>query len=148
MDDAGNNLKQYKCPVFHNISMLVMILYRTRIWKWLCVTNLRNLRSMTRMKNTQVSTAVSPSAFGALPVTELKMFTSTRNKVTSRAIRPGIVILFFWCKYISYFLVNVNLNTTIISIKIIMKLRRWPGTTSGGTMKEIHETMMNSPVVR
>ena len=40
---------------------------------------------------TQVSTAVSPSAFGALPVTELKMFTSTRNRVTSNAIRPAIV---------------------------------------------------------
>jgi len=40
-------------------------------------------------ETTQVSTAVSPSAFGALPVTELKMFTSTRNRVTSKAIRPG-----------------------------------------------------------
>ena len=39
---------------------------------------------------TQVSTAVSPSAFGALPVTELKMFTSTRKRVTSKAIRPEI----------------------------------------------------------
>ena len=50
----------------------------------------------TRMKKkmvTQVSTAVSPSAFGALPVTELKMLTSTRKRVTSKAIRPAIVNL-------------------------------------------------------
>ena len=49
--------------------------------------------SSTRMKKkmvTQVSTAVSPSAFGAFPVTELKMLTSTRNKVTRRAILPGM----------------------------------------------------------
>ena len=45
------------------------------------------------LKVTQVSTAVSPSAFGALPVTELKMFTSTKNRVTSNAIRPAIVKL-------------------------------------------------------
>ena len=38
---------------------------------------------------THVSTAVSPSALGALAVTELKMLTSTRNSVTSRAIRPA-----------------------------------------------------------
>ena len=38
---------------------------------------------------TQVSTAVSPSALGAFAVTELKMLTSTRNSVTSRAIRPA-----------------------------------------------------------
>ena len=37
---------------------------------------------------TQVSTAVRPSAFGALAVTELKMLTRTRKRVTSRAIRP------------------------------------------------------------
>ena len=37
---------------------------------------------------TQVSTAVSPSALGALAVTELKMLTRTRNKVTRRAMRP------------------------------------------------------------
>ena len=38
---------------------------------------------------THVSTAVRPSALGALAVTELKMFTSTRNSVTSRAMRPA-----------------------------------------------------------
>ncbi len=33
--------------------------------------------------------AVSPSALGVLVVTVLKMLTSTRKRVTSRAIRPG-----------------------------------------------------------
>ena len=40
--------------------------------------------------NIQASMAVSPSALGVLVVTVLKMLTSTRNKVTRRAIRPGI----------------------------------------------------------
>ena len=38
----------------------------------------------------QASMAVSPSALGVLVVTVLKMFTSTRNSVTSNAIRPGM----------------------------------------------------------
>ena len=38
---------------------------------------------------TQVSTAVRPSALGALAVTELKMLTRTRNRVTRRAMRPA-----------------------------------------------------------
>ena len=38
---------------------------------------------------THVSTAVRPSALGAFAVTELKMLTSTRKRVTSRAIRPA-----------------------------------------------------------
>ena len=37
---------------------------------------------------TQVSTAVKPSDFGACSVTELKMLTNTRKRVTKRAIRP------------------------------------------------------------
>ena len=37
---------------------------------------------------THVSTAVRPSALGALAVTELKMFTRTRKSVTSRDMRP------------------------------------------------------------
>ena len=37
---------------------------------------------------TQVSTAVRPSDFGACSVTELKMLTNTRKRVTKRAIRP------------------------------------------------------------
>ena len=45
-------------------------------------------------ETTQVSTAVRPSALGALAVTELKMLTRTRNKVTSRAIRPGNIFVF------------------------------------------------------
>ena len=40
--------------------------------------------------NIQASIAVSPSAFGVLVVTVLKMLTSTRNKVTRRAILPGM----------------------------------------------------------
>ena len=40
--------------------------------------------------NIQASIAVSPSALGVLVVTVLKMLTNTRNKVTSRAILPGI----------------------------------------------------------
>ena len=40
--------------------------------------------------NIQASIAVSPSALGVLVVTVLKMLTSTRNKVTRSAIRPGI----------------------------------------------------------
>ena len=40
--------------------------------------------------NIQASIAVSPSAFGVLVVTVLKMLTSTRNKVTRRPILPGI----------------------------------------------------------
>ena len=34
--------------------------------------------------------AVRPSALGVLVVTLLKMLTSTRNRVTRRAIRPGM----------------------------------------------------------
>ena len=40
--------------------------------------------------NIQASIAVSPSALGVLVVTLLKMLTSTRNRVTRRAILPGI----------------------------------------------------------
>jgi hypothetical protein len=40
--------------------------------------------------NIHASMAVSPSALGVLVVTLLKMFTNTRNRVTSRAILPGI----------------------------------------------------------
>ena len=40
--------------------------------------------------NIQASIAVNPSALGVLVVTLLKMLTKTRNKVTSRAILPGI----------------------------------------------------------
>ena len=40
--------------------------------------------------NIQASIAVRPSALGVLVVTVLKMLTSTRNRVTSSAIRPGI----------------------------------------------------------
>ena len=50
---------------------------------------------------TQVSTAVRPSDFGALAVTLLKIFTRTRNKVTSRAIRPEkeiLEIIWYWVK--------------------------------------------------
>jgi hypothetical protein len=39
---------------------------------------------------THVSTAVKPSDLGALAVTELKMLTKTRNRVTSNAMRPEI----------------------------------------------------------
>ena len=38
--------------------------------------------------NIQISIAVSPSAFGELVVTLLKMLTSTRNKVIRRVILP------------------------------------------------------------
>ena len=40
--------------------------------------------------NIQASMAVRPSALGVLVVTLLKMLTSTRNRVTRRAIRPGM----------------------------------------------------------
>ena len=40
--------------------------------------------------NIHASIAVSPSALGVLVVTLLKMLTKTRNRVTSRAILPGI----------------------------------------------------------
>ena len=57
-----------------------------------------NLPLPTRAPNTkrmqesiQASIAVRPSALGVLVVTVLKMLTSTRNKVTSRAILPGIM---------------------------------------------------------
>ena len=40
--------------------------------------------------NIQASMAVRPSALGVLVVTLLKMLTNTRNKVTSKAILPGI----------------------------------------------------------
>ena len=40
--------------------------------------------------NIQASIAVSPSAFGVLVVTVLKMLTKTRKRVTNKAIRPGI----------------------------------------------------------
>ena len=40
--------------------------------------------------NIQASMAVRPSALGVLVVTVLKMLTSTRNKVTRRAILPGM----------------------------------------------------------
>ena len=41
-------------------------------------------------ETTHVSTAVNPSAFGAFAVTELKMFTSTKNNVTRSAILPEV----------------------------------------------------------
>ena len=41
---------------------------------------------------THVSTAVRPSALGALAVTELKMLTRTRNRVTSSAMRPENIL--------------------------------------------------------
>ena len=37
---------------------------------------------------TQNSTAVNPSDLGALAVTLLKILTKTKNRVTSKAIRP------------------------------------------------------------
>ena len=40
--------------------------------------------------NIHASIAVNPSALGVLVVTLLKMLTSTRNKVTSKAILPGM----------------------------------------------------------
>ena len=55
---------------------------------------------------TQVSTAVRPSALGALAVTELKMLTRTRNRVTRRAMRPDknnislhFYRLFYWLQW-------------------------------------------------
>ena len=41
--------------------------------------------------NIQASMAVRPSALGVLVVTLLKMLTSTRNRVTRRAILPGMM---------------------------------------------------------
>ena len=76
MDDAGDHLERM---IDENSSSTKM--KKKRIFGWFLMV-------------TQVSTAVRPSAFGALPVTELKMLTSTRNRVTSNAIRPGIVKLF------------------------------------------------------
>ena len=76
MDDAGDHLERMIDESSSSTRMR-----KKRIFGWFLMV-------------TQVSTAVSPSAFGALPVTELKMLTSTRNKVTSNAIRPGIVKLF------------------------------------------------------
>ena len=40
--------------------------------------------------NIHASIAVRPSALGVLVVTLLKMLTNTRNRVTSKAILPGI----------------------------------------------------------
>ena len=40
--------------------------------------------------NIHASIAVRPSALGVLVVTVLKMLTKTRNRVTKRAILPGI----------------------------------------------------------
>ena len=76
MDDAGDHLERMIDESSSSTRMR-----KKRIFGWFLMV-------------TQVSTAVSPSAFGALPVTELKMLTSTRNKVTSNAIRPEIVKLF------------------------------------------------------
>ena len=76
MDDAGDHLERMIDESSSSTRMR-----KKRIFGWFLMV-------------TQVSTAVSPSAFGALPVTELKMFTSTRNRVTSNAIRPKIVKLF------------------------------------------------------
>ena len=74
--------------------------------------------------NIQISIAVSPSAFGELVVTLLKMLTSTRNKVIRRVILPnkenGLTLLFKS---------DANL----------------PGTMSGGMRKEIQETTTKSP---
>ena len=43
-------------------------------------------------ETTQVSTAVRPSALGAAADTKLNMLTSTRNRVTSRDIRPQTTV--------------------------------------------------------
>ena len=75
-------------------------------------------------ETTQVSTAVRPSALGAAADTKLNMLTRTRNRVTSRDIRPQTTV-------------NIERGEGDI-----------PGTTSGGTMKDIQETTTNNPVGR
>jgi hypothetical protein len=57
--------------------------------------SLRTQKTWRMHMTTQASTAVNPSDLGALAVTELKMFTKTRNRVTNRAIRPKNQIFFF-----------------------------------------------------
>ena len=64
----------------------------------ICTNKYINVQQPTRAPNTnrmqesiQASMAVRPSALGVLVVTVLKMLTSTRNKVTRRAILPGMM---------------------------------------------------------
>ena len=71
--------------------------------------------------NIQISIAVRPSALGELVVTLLKMLTSTRKRVTRRAMRP------------------------IICCAVFISKNALPGTMSGGIRKEIHETATNRP---
>ena len=70
-------------------SLVVTFLFST--WMILrMIAYSRRTQNTWRMHiTTHVSTAVKPSDLGALAVTLLKMFTSTRNRVTRRAIRPA-----------------------------------------------------------
>ena len=56
---------------------------------WDSPTSAPNTKRM--QESIQASIAVSPSALGVLVVTVLKMLTSTRNSVTSSAMRPGMM---------------------------------------------------------
>ena len=52
--------------------------------------SMRAPKTKSMQASIQASMAVSPSALGVLVVTVLNMFTRTRKRVTSSAIRPGI----------------------------------------------------------
>ena len=80
-------------------------------------------------ETTQVSTAVRPSALGAAADTKLNMLTRTRNRVTSRDIRPQTMV-------------------NSLTGRGERGEGDIPGTTSGGTMKDIQETTTNNPVGR
>ena len=72
---------------------------------------------------TQVSTAVRPSDFGACSVTELKMLTNTRKRVTKRAIRPRkknqINIILF---ALSYWLPEIQIYQSMIFNLVLLIL--------------------------
>merc|ERR1719376_723009 len=52
---------------------------------------MRAPKTKSMQANIQASMAVKPSALGVLVVTVLKMLTNTKNNITNKAIRPGMM---------------------------------------------------------
>ena len=78
--------EKWKCNVLH----LTQTSRTNFIWMIWTTYSIRAPNTNRMHANIHASMAVSPSAFGVLVVTLLKMLTNTRNRVTSKAILPGI----------------------------------------------------------
>ena len=75
------------CQTPHNLTLASLLFSDWMIFS-MRAYSAKTPKTWMMQETTQVSTAVRPSAFGALAVTELKMLTRTRNKVTRSAILP------------------------------------------------------------